>query len=285
MKICQIEATGENAKTLYQSAEKVFLIPPYRTVRKAVVRGNFVPMRAFLLKIERMLLEDPLFHGPTVFQDIISDNYLWIRTDGWRKIYVAARDTGIGYTKIDFTRNGEGSVIAAGEIIGKFVANGGDIKRLKVTTDEKAYWWGSDYPGPIHPELSKITYRSDFAKTHPALLKAVLEAAGDCFCIPMYQSEERQMKKKLEDSTYNVPVLISYISGDEKGLLKGTALEIGEKLGKLVEKESRPSFVENIIDAIADDIGKPETNTLEFENVQVVVLDILEGDDSCAANT
>src|SRR5690606_27718896 len=96
--------------------EKVFWIPPFNTVIEAVIDGDFAPMKEFLQGVYESLENDP-FTGPTVTRDIV-DGTIYITTDGGRNIIVTPQSI-----CIDFMRDGEGSTIAAGEVIGHIWAN------------------------------------------------------------------------------------------------------------------------------------------------------------------
>ena len=163
-------------RALYQAAEKVFWIPPFDTVIEAVIDGDFAPMKEFLLDVYKQLENDP-FTGPTVTRDIV-DGTIYITTDGGRNIIVTPQSI-----CIDFRRDGDGSTIAAGEVIGHIWANdpGDRLHGIVARTDE-----GDidiiDYNGPVHPQLGRTCYDSDFRRKFEAgELKWFQQAKGRFF--------------------------------------------------------------------------------------------------------
>ena len=167
MKVYQIEVSGDisrspEAKALYQAAEKVFLIPPFDTVVEAVINDNLAPMKEFLLDVYKQLENDP-FTGPTVTRDIV-DGTIYITTDGGRNIIVTPE-----HILIDFRRDGDGSTIAAGEVIGHIWANdpGDRLHGIMARTSDGNVDI-NDYNGPVHPQLGRTVYNSDFRRKFEA---------------------------------------------------------------------------------------------------------------------
>ena len=168
MKVYQIEVSGDisrspEARALYDAAGKVFWIPPFDTVIEAVIDGDFAPMKEFLQGVYESLKNDP-FTGPTVYKDIMDDTTIYIVTDGGRKIIITPQSI-----CIDFMRGGEGSTIAAGEIIGHIWANdpGDRLQGIMVRTSDGDVDI-DDYNGPVHPQLGRTVYDSDFRRKFEA---------------------------------------------------------------------------------------------------------------------
>jgi hypothetical protein len=150
------------ARALYEAAEKVFLIPPFNDIVEAVVNDNVAPMKEFLQGVYESLKNDP-FTGPTVTRDIV-DGTIYITTDGGRKIIITPQSI-----CIDFMRDGEGSTIAAGEVIGHIWANdpGDRLQGIMVRTSDGDVDI-DDYNGPVHPQLGRTVYDSDFRRKFEA---------------------------------------------------------------------------------------------------------------------
>lgn len=270
MKIREIEARSPRyVPLLYQAAWKVFGIPPWDIIT-AALGGDFAPLKSYLEEVEENKRGTP-FRPPRVWRQVMTGALL-IWTDGGRSIFVSEQEA-----LVDFVRDGEGSVVAAGEVIGHLREALGTAQPtqdyISVLDDQYHGFSIGDYAGPVHPRLGRITYDSDFAITHPALLVACAKASGEgaaASLCPWGLSDE-QFQKWISDSTYSVPVLASCTFGDTQELIKGSALEIAEQLaGKgLIAPETIPDLVE----AIAADIDKPETNPLCFPNLEVTVID------------
>jgi hypothetical protein len=176
MKVREIEARSPRyVPLLYQAAWKVFGIPPWDTIT-AALEGNFVPLKSYLTEVEENKKGTP-FSPPRVWQQIMS-GALRIRTDGGREIYVSKQEA-----LVDFVRDGEGSVIAAGEVIAHLREALGTAQPtqdyISILDDQYHGFSIGDYTGPVHPRLSRITYDSDFAIAHPALLVACAKANGE----------------------------------------------------------------------------------------------------------
>jgi len=271
MKIREIEARSPRyVPLLYQAAWKVFGIPPWDTIT-AALEGNFTPLKSYLEEVEENKKGTP-FRPPRVWQQVMTGALL-IWTDGGRTIFVSEQEA-----LVDFVRDGEGSVVAAGEVIGHLREALGTAQPtqdyISVLNDQYYTMALGDYTGPVHPRLSRITYDSDFAITHPALLVACAKASGEEAAASLYPwpwVSAEQFQKWVSDSTYSFPVLASCTFGDTQELIKGSALEVAEQLaGKgLIALETIPDLVE----AIAADIDKPETNTLCFPGLEVTVVD------------
>ncbi len=169
MKVYTIERKAYNgihkdqeARALYEAAEKVFWIPPLDDIVEAVVNDNFAPVKESLLDIYKQL-EDSPFTGPTVTRDIV-DGTIYITTDGGRKIIVTPESI-----CIDFMRDGEGSTIATGEVIGHIWANDpGDRLHGIVAKTSDGNVDINDYNGPVHPQLGRAVYDSDFRRKFEA---------------------------------------------------------------------------------------------------------------------
>jgi len=169
MKVYTIERKAYNgihkdqeARALYEAAEKVFWIPPLDDIVEAVVNDNFAPVKESLLDIYKQL-EDSPFTGPTVTRDII-DGTVYIITDGGRNITITPESI-----CIDFMRDGEGSTIAAGEVIGHIWANDpGDRLHGIVAKTSDGNVDINDYNGPVHPQLGRAVYDSDFRRKFEA---------------------------------------------------------------------------------------------------------------------
>jgi len=145
------------ARALYEAAEKVFLIPPFNDIVEAVVNDNVAPMKEFLQGVYESLKNDP-FTGPTVYQDVMNDGTVYIITDGGRKITVTPESI-----IIDFSRDGDESTIAAGEVIGHIWASDpGDRHHGIMARTSDGDVDIDDYNGPVHPQLGRTVYDSDF---------------------------------------------------------------------------------------------------------------------------
>ena len=167
MKVYQIEVSGDisrspEAKALYQAAEKVFWIPPFDTVIEAVIDGDFAPMKEFLLGVYKQL-EDSPFSGPAATHDIV-DGTIYITTDGGRNIIVTPESI-----VVDFRRNGNGSTIAAGEVIGHIWASDpGDLLHGIVAKTSDGNVDINDYNGPVHPQLGRTVHDTNFKRRFEA---------------------------------------------------------------------------------------------------------------------
>ena len=149
-------------RALYEAAEKVFWIPPFDTIIEAVINDNSAPMKEFLLDVYKQL-EDSPFTGPTVTRDIMG-GIIYITTDGGRSIIVTPESI-----CIDFRRDGDGSTIAAGEVIGHIWANDpGDRLHGIVAKTSDGNVDINDYNGPVHPQLGRAVYDSDFRRKFEA---------------------------------------------------------------------------------------------------------------------
>ncbi len=156
-------ARSPEAKALYEAAGKVFWIPPFDTVIEAVIDGDFSPMKEFLQGVYKQL-EDSPFMGPAVYQDVMNDGTVYIITDGGRKITVTPESV-----TIDFMRNGEGSTIAAGEVIAHIWASdpGDRVNGIMVRCSD-GYIDVNDYDGPVHPQLGRTCYDAEFRRKFEA---------------------------------------------------------------------------------------------------------------------
>ncbi len=147
------------AKALYQAAGKVFEIPPFDTVVEAVINDNFAPMKEYLEGMTSLHDGTP-FTGPMVFRDIMSDSAINIIADGGREIVVTPE-----HILIDFRRDGDGSTIAAGEVIGHIWASdpGDRVNGIMVRCSD-GYIDVNDYGGPVHPQLGRTCYDAEFRR-------------------------------------------------------------------------------------------------------------------------
>ena len=166
-KVYTIETSGDisqslEARALYEAAEKVFWIPPFDDIVEAVIEGNIAPMKEFLQNVYEQL-EDSPFSGPSVTKDIV-DCAVYITTDGGRNIIVTPQSI-----CIDFCRDGEGSTIAAGEVIGHIWASdpGDRLSGIMAHTSDGRVDI-NDYSGPAHPELGRTVYDSEFRQKFEA---------------------------------------------------------------------------------------------------------------------
>lgn len=274
MKIREIEACSlYYIPLLYGAARKVFGIPPWDTITKAL-EGDFAPLKSYLAEVAENLKGTP-FSPPRVWQQIMNGT-LMIWTDGGREIQV-----GTQFASVDFVRDGEGSVVAAGEVIAHLqeALDTSQLTRNGVSLEVEDNGEGRtialrDYAGPVHPKLSRVTYDSEFVLTHPALTVACAQE-GQTYGITLaacsLEGYADQVEGWISDSTYSVPVLASCAFGDTQELIKGNALEVAEQLaGKGL---IAPELVPELVEEIAADIDKPETNTLRFGDLEVTVVD------------
>jgi len=270
MKVRDIEACSPYyVPLLYEAARKVFGIPPWDTIT-AALEGDFTPLKSYLAEVAENLKGTP-FSPPRVWQQVMT-GALRIWTDGGREILVTKQEA-----VVDFVRDGEGSVVAAGEVIAHLQEaletlpgqNG-----ISVLDDQYHVLAIRDYTGPVHPRLSRVTYDSDFALAHPALLVACAKASGGgavATLCPWPRLSDEQLQKWIANSMYSIPVLASCTFGDTQELIKGNALEVAEQLAS--KGLIAPEMVPDLVETIAADIDKPETNTLCFSSLKVTVVD------------
>lgn len=150
--------TNREKQALYQACERVFELPPWEPVQEAIA-GDVTPLQAFARE-SRDYYDNPNtpFIGPAVFIDLAGGEVLTI-TNGDRRVFVTA-----GAVTVDFMRDGEGSTIAAGEVIGHLWAGdpGDSLEGIFITLDDGTTVEHKEYSGPVHPNLGRICYDADF---------------------------------------------------------------------------------------------------------------------------
>lgn len=167
MKVNAITARYDTQKkALYQAAEKVFLIPAWEDVQSYLNTGDTAGLESYLEGVATMLEGTP-HRGPQVWTPVGSKGILEITTNGGRTITVTEE-----YVTIDFTRDGQGSTLAAGEVIAHVWAsdpgNRLNYNYLKAVVDTGAEYTDvvplDEYNGAVHPCLGRYAWDPDFRK-------------------------------------------------------------------------------------------------------------------------
>jgi hypothetical protein len=145
-------------RALYEACEKVFEIPEWELVQEAIA-GDVTPLQTWAQEIRAWYESSSTpFDGPAVFTDLAGGEVLTI-TNGRREVYVTPESV-----TVNFVRDGEGSTIAAGEVIGHLWAGdpGDSLEGIFITLDDGTTVEHKDYDGPVHPQLGRICYDADF---------------------------------------------------------------------------------------------------------------------------